>query len=164
MHLALSHCLAVRAVSRRPRGGSAAARSDRRARELVVSGDSDSRCGFLVRRVSFNDSPTGKLRRERARPLEWSQPMPAPANESEQSFWGPRTLLGSAHTNGRDRSRVDGELALRPGFSPQARMPPTARPAPRGAEPGSLVLTAGPSVVCLMAFSHRPGGCVSRCD
>jgi hypothetical protein len=96
VHLALSHCLAEVAVSRRPRGGSAAARSDRRARELVVSGDSDSRCGFLVRRrVSFNDSPAGKLRRERARPLEGSQPMPAPANESEQSFWGPRTQMAA---------------------------------------------------------------------
>jgi hypothetical protein len=120
VHLALSHCLAEVAVSRRPRGGSAAARSDRRARELVVSGDCDSRCGFLVRRVSFNDYPAGKLRRERARPLEGSQPMPVPANESEQSF------LGSVHTNGRDRSTVDGELALQPGFSPKARMPPTA--------------------------------------
>jgi hypothetical protein len=36
------------------------------------------------------------------------------------------------------------ELALRPGFSAQARMPPTALPAPRGVRRGLLVLTAGP--------------------
>ena len=36
------------------------------------------------------------------------------------------------------------ELALRPERSAQAQMPPTARPAPRGARRGLLVLTAGP--------------------
>lgn len=40
-------------------------------------------------------------------------------------------------------STVVGELALRPGFSPQARVPPTARCASRGGRPGLLVLTAG---------------------
>jgi hypothetical protein len=39
---------------------------------------------------------------------------------------------------------VGGRLALRPGFSARARMPPTARFAPRGARRGLLVLTAGP--------------------
>jgi hypothetical protein len=48
------------------------------------------------------------------------------------------------HINARDRSRVEWELALRPGFSAQARMPPTARFAPRGERHGLLVLTAGP--------------------
>ena len=45
--------------------------------------------------------------------------------------------------NPRDRSRVEHELALRPEFPPQARMPPTARSAPRGVRRGLLVLTAG---------------------
>ena len=45
--------------------------------------------------------------------------------------------------NAGDGSRVVGELALRPGFSSQARMPPTARSAPRGERRGPLVLTAG---------------------
>ena len=35
-------------------------------------------------------------------------------------------------------------LVLRPGFSPQVRVPPTARSAPRGGRRGLLVLTAGP--------------------
>ena len=48
------------------------------------------------------------------------------------------------HANG---STVVSELALRPGFSPQARMPPTARSASRGERHGLLVLTAGP-VAC----------------
>jgi hypothetical protein len=48
------------------------------------------------------------------------------------------------HPNG---STVVSELALRPGFSPQARMPPTARSASRGGRRGLLVLTAGP-VAC----------------
>src|SRR5665213_1236427 len=47
-------------------------------------------------------------------------------------------------TSARNRSSVGGRLALRPGSSAQARMPPTARPAPRGARRGLLVLTAGP--------------------
>ncbi len=44
----------------------------------------------------------------------------------------------------RNRSTVGNWLALRPEFSPQARMPPTALLAPRGERRGSLVLTAGP--------------------
>ena len=52
--------------------------------------------------------------------------------------------LGLVHVNARDRSRVGGQLALRPGFSALARMPPTALRAPRGERRGLLVLTAGP--------------------
>jgi hypothetical protein len=56
-----------------------------------------------------------------------------------------RTMaLTSAHTSAHGRSRVEHELALRPGFSVQVLMPPTALPAPRGERPGLLVLTAGP--------------------
>ena len=43
-----------------------------------------------------------------------------------------------------DRSTVDHELALWPGCSARARIPPTARPAPRGERRRLLVLTAGP--------------------
>ncbi len=39
---------------------------------------------------------------------------------------------------------MDYELALRSGFSAQARKPPTARPAPRGERLGLPELTAGP--------------------
>lgn len=62
----------------------------------------------------------------------------APVDEPEQ------IVLGLVHVNARDRSRVGGQLALRPGFSAQARMPPTALRAPRGERRGLLVLTAGP--------------------
>jgi hypothetical protein len=65
-------------------------------------------------------------------------PMPAPADEPGQTFWG---VVG---ITARNRSTVEHELALRPGCSAQARMPPTARPAPRGERRGPLVLTAGP--------------------
>ena len=62
----------------------------------------------------------------------------APADERDQTFWGVVRITA------RDRSTVEHELALRPGCSAQARMPPTARPAPRGERRGPLVLTAGP--------------------
>ena len=52
-------------------------------------------------------------------------------------------FLSSAYANGPIGSTVVCELALRPGFSPHARIPPTARPAPRGGRRGLLVLTAG---------------------
>jgi hypothetical protein len=55
-----------------------------------------------------------------------------------------QTTLRSAHANVPNGSTVVSELALRPGFSPQARMPPTARFASRGGRRGPLVLTAGP--------------------
>jgi len=47
------------------------------------------------------------------------------------------------HINARNRSSVIDELALRPEFSAQVRMPPTVLPAPRGVWRGLLVLTAG---------------------
>jgi hypothetical protein len=59
-------------------------------------------------------------------------------HESEQTY------SGVVHINGCTRSTVEHELALRPGFSPQTRMPPTAQPAPQGVRLGLLVLTAGP--------------------
>ena len=55
-----------------------------------------------------------------------------------------RQLLRSGYAIAAIGSTVVGELALRPGFSPQARMPPTARCASRGERCGLLVLTAGP--------------------
>ena len=63
--------------------------------------------------------------------------MPAPADEPEQ------IVEVRAH-NGLNGSTVKRELALRPGFSALARMPPTARFALRGERRGLLVLTAGP--------------------
>jgi hypothetical protein len=51
---------------------------------------------------------------------------------------------GLVYITVRDRSSVSDRLALRPEFSTQARMPPTAQfPAPRGGRLGLPVLTAG---------------------
>ena len=60
-------------------------------------------------------------------------------------------ILGLAHINACARSTVGVELALRPGFSAQARMPPTALLVPRGGRHGLLVLTAG----LVQYFSRR---------
>jgi hypothetical protein len=62
--------------------------------------------------------------------------MPADALEQTFELWFTQRAC--------NRSRVESVLALRPGFSAQARMPPTARLAPRGERSGLLVLTAGP--------------------
>src|SRR5438034_6179930 len=75
-------------------------------------------------------------------------------NRIARGLW----LLASGHTNVRDRSSVSRELALRPECSAQARMPPTAPPAPRGERRGLLVLTAGP-VLCL--YGRHPTGPVT---
>jgi hypothetical protein len=69
--------------------------------------------------------------------------------------------LGSGAHIACNRSTVVHELALRPGFSPQARVPPTAQSAPQGERRGPLVLTAGP-VPYFQAFTPparwtRPG-------
>lgn len=64
------------------------------------------------------------------------EPMLAPADD-------PSRLLSCGSHNACNRSRVVHKLALRPGFSAQARMPPTVRPAPRRERRGLLVLTAG---------------------
>src|ERR1035437_7365760 len=78
--------------------------------------------------VSVNCAAAGKLRRRRTRPpARRDQAASSTADEFEH-------LLRSAHTNSRDGSTIANELALRPGFSPQARVSPTAQPAPRGAE------------------------------
>ena len=45
---------------------------------------------------------------------------------------------------------------------PQVRVPPTARPAPRGGRRGLLVLPAGP-VLAPYDVTHRPGGFVAIC-
>jgi hypothetical protein len=87
--------------------------------------------------VSLNDSWRQAPGR-RTRPLATDQPSPRPRTSSNKLF------RRGSH-NARNRSRVEHELALRPRFSPQARMPPTALPAPRGARRGLLVLTAGPA-------------------
>ena len=88
-------------------------------------------------RVSLNASARGTLRGKRDRPQTRNQP-DAPADEPDHNF------LGSASHRRPQWEYCRGELALRPGFSAQARKPPTARPAPRGERRVSLVLTAGP--------------------
>jgi hypothetical protein len=47
-----------------------------------------------------------------------------------------KTFWGLARISARAKSAVEYELALRPGFSPEARLPRTARPAPQGARRG----------------------------
>jgi hypothetical protein len=52
-------------------------------------------------------------------------------------------FCGLVYINARNRSSVIDELALRPEFSAQVRMPLTVLLAPRGVWRGLLVLTAG---------------------
>ena len=79
--------------------------------------------------------------------------MPAPADEPEQ------TVEVRAH-NGLNGSTVERELAPRPGFPALARMPPTARFAPRGERRGLLVFDCRAGALFLRALPHRPGGLV----
>jgi hypothetical protein len=69
--------------------------------------------------------------------------MPARGRD-RANFWG------LVHINARIRSSVVDKLALRPEFSAQVRMPPTALLAPRGVWRGLPVLTAG-----LVAYFYR---------
>jgi hypothetical protein len=71
-----------------------------------------------------------------------------PAGGEESADAGARgrdraNFLGLVYINARIRSSVVDELALRPEFSAQVRMPPTVLFAPRGVWRGLLVLTAG---------------------
>src|ERR1035441_693073 len=50
------------------------------------------------------------------------------------------------------------ELALRPGFSARARMPPTARACVTRREAGVTGFDCGAGAVLLRALSHRSGG------
>ena len=113
-------------------------------RELSVP--SDLRLGGRGRRRAGDRGQPGVRRRDPAvqhrRPFlhlqSGEQPLCAADPSSSRT-----TALTSAHTNARDRSTVEHELALRPELSARARMPPTVRPAPRGERPRLLVLTAG---------------------
>ena len=87
--------------------------------------------------VSVDDSGAGVLHGRRASAGDESADARA-RGRAEQ------TIRGLVHITARERSTVVDELALRPGFSAQARMPPTALLAPRGVRRGLLVLTAGP--------------------
>ena len=71
---------------------------------------------------------------------------PVAGGRGSADSWGEvrADFLRSGYASAANGSTVVGELALRPGFSPQARMPPTARCASRGERRGLLVLTAGP--------------------
>ena len=66
-----------------------------------------------------------------------NQPMPAPRTS-------PSKLLRSGSHNARNRSSVESRAGPAARILAQARMPPTARSAPRGERRGLLVLTAGP--------------------
>ena len=79
--------------------------------------------------------------------------MPARGRD-RANFWG------LVHINARIRSSVVDELALRPEFSAQVRMPPTVRLAPRGVWRGLLVLTAGLVPYFHGRVPHRLGGFV----
>ena len=93
-------------------------------------------CAVSAVAASVTDSGAGALGGRRA-VLAMNQPMPVPADV-------PSKLLrtGSHNRLRKEYSRI--RLALRPGFSAQARMPPTALLAPRGERRRLLVLTAGP--------------------
>jgi hypothetical protein len=64
-------------------------------------------------------------------------------------------FLFFARANAANRSRVVRKLALRPGFSPHALMPPTTRVASRGGRRELLVLTAG-SAGFFVGATYRP--------
>jgi hypothetical protein len=85
-----------------------------------------------ARRASASSRPKGGVRD------------PGGGGSADARGGGRAETLRSARANARDRSTVVRELVLRPGFSSQARMPPTACPASRGGRRGLLVLTAGP--------------------
>ena len=75
----------------------------------------------------------------------------------------PRTrsmALRSAHAGPPSGSTVGRRLALRPEFSAQAQMPPTALRCARGERRGLLVLTAVPVASRWQALPSRPGGFV----
>ena len=74
--------------------------------------------------------------------------------------WLIATNSGLAHTTPAIGVLSILALALRPESSAQARMPPTARSAPRGERRGLLVLTAGPVGDFPQALLPRPGGIV----
>jgi hypothetical protein len=103
--------------------------------------------------VSLNGSPEGKLCGRRPRRLaRLTSRRPLPPT-------GPDNFLSAGPHNGCNRSRVERELALRPGLSAYARMPPTAQPALRGERRGLLVLTAG--LVPYYFYGRYPTGPVN---
>ena len=92
---------------------------------------------------------------------------PGPRAISLRSFAGltrqasVASLLGPTQQRLRTQAPAAGVVCvtswpLRPGSSAQARMPPTARPAPRGARRGLLVLTAGPVTCFCGRYSTGP--------
>ena len=78
--------------------------------------------------------------------------MPAPADEPEQTF------EGLVHINARNRSTVVDELALRPGFSAQARHATNGASCATRREAGVTGFDCGAGAVLLRALPHRPGG------
>ena len=139
--------------------------SGRRSIDLAgEAGFSRPRAGWRLR--SLNGYPCSRLRLLGSRLCSmmpgraWSVGVGPAAGRRvlRCSRRGPSRLFLSAHANGPNRSTVGGELALRPGFSPQARLPPTACSASRGGRRGLLVLTAGP-VPCF--YGRYPTGPVA---
>lgn len=76
------------------------------------------------------------------------------------SFMAVATNFGIGAHKRRNPSTVGKWLALWPEFSAEARMPPTARRAPRGGRHGSLDSDCGAGAGFLSALSHRSGGFV----
>src|SRR5437016_667289 len=83
---------------------------------------------------------------------------PAAGDGSADGGGRAQKAFGSGSHKRPDRSRVKDELALRPGFSPPARMPPTARPCATRREAGVTGFDCGAGAVLLPALPHRPGG------
>jgi hypothetical protein len=127
-----------------PRGPGASRLPDQPPREqhlgLMGSMASERIAQFFIRSpgvaVPVDESAAGKLRRRRAG--RWRRISRCSARGRVRA-----NFSGLVHINARIRSSVVDELALRPEFSAQVRMPPTALLAPRGVWRGLPVLTAG---------------------
>jgi hypothetical protein len=108
-----------------------------RCGSTAMSRRPNSQCGLLESRSRSVIPLAGKLLGDE----------PAAGDESADARARGRAranLSGLVSHNDRNRSTVVDELALRPGFSAQARKPPTALLAPRGERRGYWFLTAGP--------------------
>jgi hypothetical protein len=101
--------------------------------------------------VSVNDSTTGRLRWRRAGRRRRISRCPRPRTNLERAF-------EICADKCRNRSRVHPELALRPGCSARARMPPTARACATRREAGATGFDCGAGAVLLRASPRRPGG------
>jgi hypothetical protein len=70
----------------------------------------------------------------------------------------PDRALRSGHTRAANGSTVSRQLALRPEFLAQARMPPTALHCATRERRGLLIFDCGPWRLALGGLPRRPGG------